>query len=139
MATVSAARTRWPLRSLTPCSPAAGTEALSVILDAKHQPAADAVRFDKPHGDFISEPIDTTGRSPRQLVPSLVSAVIIAWQGRYRNEPVGSGLLQRNEKPEIGNAADAGGKDVAHPPSEECRTVPIDSGPLGSRRAPLGR
>src|SRR5690242_17355451 len=125
MATVSAARTRWPLRSLTPCSPAAGTDALSVILDAKHQPAADAVRFDKPYPDFISEPIDTTGRSPGQLVPSLVSAVIIAWQGRYRNEPVSAALLQGDEQPEIGYTVDAAGENAAHRACQKCGSVAL--------------
>src|SRR6516165_11959845 len=109
-------------------TPALGSSAgrrtlLSFILNAEHQPPANSVRLDKPRRHFVAEPVNTTGSPPRQSMSSLVPAVIIARQCRYGDEPIGSGLLQPNEKPEIGNAADAGRKDVAHPASEECRTV----------------
>src|SRR5690348_11804424 len=83
--------------------------ALSFFLDAEYQPPANSVCLGQPHRHFIAEPVNTTGSPPCQSVSSLVLAVIITRQRRYGNEPVGAGLLQRNEKPEIGNAADAGG------------------------------
>src|SRR5438445_8192060 len=138
MPAASAARSRRPTPGAASRSRTRSAGAHSFLFDPTHQPTSYPVSLDKPYRHLFPELEDPTRRASDQTVCSLVADVVIAGQGRYRNEPVGAVVLQGDEQPELGDAADAGGKQ-ADRSGEKRRAVAFDCSPFGSGRTPLGR
>src|SRR5271166_2040901 len=70
----------------------------SLFLDPEYEAAADSVGFDEAHQYFLAEPVDPAGTAPDQSLGSLVADIIIAGQGRYRDQPVGAAFPQPHEE-----------------------------------------
>src|SRR5207245_8959386 len=97
-------------------SPFAGRRAArggSLFFDPEDQAAADPVGFDEAHQNLLAEPVNPAGTASDPALGSLVADVIIARQGRYRDQPVGAVFPQSHEQPETCDPADVGGEEAA--------------------------
>ena len=138
---------RWPL-SVAPSfqiparassyAPSAGCGGLLCFLYAEDQAAADPVGLDEAHQHLRAEPVDPAGIAPDQSPGCLVADIIVARQGRYRDQPVGAIFPQFHEQPETRDPADVGVEEAADRSGEKGRPVALDGGALGVGGTPFG-
>src|SRR6056297_173430 len=104
-------------RRLAAPAPARGTARQALALDAdqfQRDAATDRHHLGNLHGDPLAQLDGQPRIRAHQCARIAVEMEKLAPQAAHRDQPVGAGLIQPHEGPELGDAADATGEFLAH-------------------------